>query len=294
MASKASVSPGLGFSQSPLLPIVGILAAVVSIQYGATIAKSLFPIAGAEGTTALRLTLCAILLTSIVRPWRAKITRQSWPPILLYGAALGGMNLLFYMALRTLPLGITVALEFLGPLAVAMVGARRPIDFLWIGLAVTGLLLLLPVGTSVHALDPIGVALALGAGGCWALYIIFGKKAALDHGVTTVALGTMIAAAVVLPFGIAEAGTAMFSPSILPAALAVAVLSSALPYTLELAALRRLRSHTFGTLMSLEPAVGALVGFAVLGENLPFIQWLAIAFIVLASAGTAVAAKSGA
>lgn len=270
-----------------LLPVALLLVAMVSIQSGASLAKSLFPIIGPEGTTALRLGFGALILTLIMRPWRAPLTLASCKSLLAYGLALGGMNLLFYMSLKTIPLGIAVSLEFTGPLALALLSSRRPLDFVWVAMAVTGLWLLLPDSQSSEALDPLGMALALSAGLCWALYIIFGQKAGAEHGRHTAALGTIVAATLVIPVGVWQAGSALYSVDLLPIALAVAVLSSALPYSLEMVALTRLPARTFSILMSMEPAIAALSGLLFLSEQLTFNQWLAISFIILASAGAA-------
>lgn len=280
------------FARSPvLLPVGLVVIAMISIQSGASLAKSLFPVIGAEGTTALRLGIAAIILCLILRPWRAKLTLQSCRSLLAYGIALGLMNLMFYMALQTIPLGIAVALEFTGPLALALLSSRRVIDFIWIAMAVIGLWLLLPSNLSDAPLDPLGMALALGAGVCWALYIIFGKRAGTEHGTHTVALGTLVAAFVVIPIGLWHGGASLFSLDILPIAVGVAVLSSALPYSLEMIALTRLPARTFSIMMSLEPAIAALSGLLFLSEQLTFNQWLAISFIILASTGTAATMK---
>jgi inner membrane transporter RhtA len=263
---------------------------MASIQVGAAIAKRIFPVAGPLGAVTLRVLFAAILLGVVLRPWRVRRTRAAWRSVLIYGAALGGMNCLFYAALDSVPLGVAVALEFTGPLAVAMLASRRAVDFLWIALAVGGLLALLPLGGAAARVDPVGAAFALGAGVCWALYILFGQKAGAEHGVQTTAVGMAIAAVVVLPFGLADAGAALFTPRILPLALAVAVLSSALPYSLEMVALPRLPAKTFGTLMSVEPAFGALAGLVLLGEHLTLQQWGAIGAIVAASVGTTLSA----
>lgn len=209
----------------------------------------------------------------------------TWRSVVIYGMALGGMNLLFYMSVRTVPLGIAVALEFTGPLAVALLGSRRLIDFIWILLAVTGLALLIPLGGSGAAVDLTGASYALGAGVCWALYILFGQKAGAEHGVQTAALGVVIAAVFIAPVGIAHAGSALLNPGLIPAALGVAVLSTALPYSLEMIALTRLPARTFGTLMSIEPAIAALSGLIFLSETLTKTQWLAILAIIIASVG---------
>ena len=274
-----------------VLPIALLLVAMVSIQTGASLAKSLFPLVGPEGTTALRLTLGALILTLIMRPWRARLTLASCRSLLGYGLALGGMNLLFYMSLKTIPLGIAVALEFTGPLALALLSSRRLLDFVWIALAVFGLWLLLPTQQSEAHLDPLGMALALAAGLCWALYIVFGQKAGAEHGTHTVALGTIVAALLVIPVGLYTAGGALFSVDLLPVALAVAVMSSALPYSLEMVALTRLPARTFSILMSMEPAIAALSGLLFLSEKLTTHQWLAIGAIILASAGAAATIK---
>ena len=176
-------------------------------------------------------------------------------------------------------------LEFTGPLAVAIYASRRAVDFLWIGLAIIGLLLLIPMGEASHGIDLIGAAYALGAGVCWALYILFGQKAGNDNGVQTAALGVMIAALFIAPIGIVHAGAALLTPALIPVAIGVAILSTALPYTLEMVALTRLPARTFGTLMSIEPAFGALSGLLFLQEHLSLAQWLAITCIILASVG---------
>ncbi|MCU1716897.1 threonine/homoserine exporter RhtA [Pseudomonas sp. 5P_3.1_Bac2] len=274
-----------------ILPILLLLVAMSSIQTGASLAKGLFPVVGASGTTAMRLCIGALILCLIMRPWRAPLTGKSWRALLAYGISLGGMNLLFYLSLKTIPLGIAVALEFTGPLALALLSARRVVDFIWIALAICGLLLLLPSETSSTALDPIGIALALSAGVCWALYIVFGQKAGAEHGRHTVALGTTVAALVVLPVGIWQAGSSLLAVDILPVAIAVGVMSSALPYSLEMVALTRLPARTFSILMSMEPAIGALCGLLFLSEQLSLTQWLAISAIIIASAGAAATIK---
>jgi inner membrane transporter RhtA len=204
---------------------------------------------------------------------------------------MGVMNLVFYMALRTIPLGVAVAVEFTGPLAVALFSSRRPVDFAWIVLAVIGLLLLLPLHGTAHALDPAGVMYALAAGVCWALYIVFGQKAGATHGGDAVTLGIAIGALVAVPVGVMHAGGALFSPALLPLGLGVAVLSSMLPYSLEMIALTRMPARTYSVLVSLEPAVAALAGAAFLGERLDTLQWLAVAAIIAASAGASMSAR---
>ena len=268
-----------------IFPIGLLLIAMLSIQSGASLAKSLFPLVGAQGTTSLRLIFASVIMVLLLRPWRARMDVATWRSVVIYGMALGGMNLLFYMSVRTVPLGIAVALEFTGPLAVALLSSRRLVDFIWILLAVTGLALLIPLGRSGAAVDLTGAGYALGAGVCWALYILYGQKAGAEHGVQTAALGVVIAAVFIAPVGIAHAGSALLNPGLIPAALGVAILSTALPYSLEMIALTRLPARTFGTLMSVEPAIAALSGLIFLSETLTKTQWLAILAIIIASVG---------
>lgn len=279
---------------SILFPIGLLLIAMASIQTGASLAKSLFPLVGAQGTTSLRLIFASVILLLVLRPWRARFTAKSLRTVLIYGIALGGMNFLFYMSLRSVPLGIAVALEFTGPLAVALCASRKPLDFVWIALAATGLLLLIPVGQESANLDMTGVAYALGAGVCWAAYILFGQKAGEDNGIQTAALGVLIAAIFIAPIGVVHAGSALLDISLIPTAIGVAILSTALPYSLEMVALTRMPARTFGTLASIEPAFGALSGILFLHEHLSLVQWLAISAIIMASAGATLTAQRGA
>jgi inner membrane transporter RhtA len=277
-------------SYSIALP-VGVLAiAMISVQIGAALVKGLFPVAGVAGATTLRLVLASMILSAIWRPWRLRPTAREARSILVYGIAMGCMNYCFYSALSRIPLGIAVALEFTGPLAVAIASSHRAVDYLWVMLAALGLLVLLPLGH--HSISGVGIAFALGAGLFWALYIVFGRKAGTAHGGVTTAMGTVVAALVIAPIGVMQAGSALVDPALLPVALGVAILSSALPYSLEMFALTRIPTKTFGVLMSAEPALGALSGFAFLHERLSLIQWAAIASIMAASAGSA--ATSGA
>ncbi len=270
-----------------ILPVAAALLGMVSLQTGASLAKSLFPVAGPVGTVALRVGFGTLVLVAALRPWRTRITKTNWQPLAVYGIAIGVMNLCFYLALSRIPLGIAVALEFTGPLAVAVLSSHRPADFLWIGLAVAGLALILPLAHSGRAVDTLGVVFALGAGACWALYIVFGRKTGAHHGAQSVALGSLISAVIVVPAGLLGAPPALFSHSVLLLGLGVGILSTALPYALDMIALTRLPPRTFGVLMSLDPAVGALCGWLLLGEQLSLLQWTAIVLIVLASAGSA-------
>jgi inner membrane transporter RhtA len=269
------------------LPVAILIAAMLCFQLGATMAKGLFPAVGASGTAALRLALSAIMLLAVWRPWRLRLTAREMRVILIYGLALGWMNFFFYVSLRFIPLGIAVALEFAGPLALAMAASRRAVDFVWILMAGLGLIALLPLGIGSAQLDMVGVGCGLAAGACWALYIHFGRKAGAAHGGQTTALGMTIGAIMIVPIGAAQAGMQMLSPAILPAALGVALLSSAIPYSLEMLAMPRLPTRTVGVLMSLDPALGAVAGLLFLGESLSWIQWAAIVSIMAASAGSA-------
>jgi inner membrane transporter RhtA len=234
---------------------------------------------------ALRIGFGTLILSVIFRPWRIRATRDSYRSLAIYGVSLGIMNLLYYQALSRIPLGIATAIEFTGPLAVSIASSRQPIDFCWAALAASGLILLAPIARVGTGLDPSGVLCALAAGGCWALYIVFGQKAGISHGPRTVALGSLISAFLIVPVGIVSAGPALLSPSVLGPGLVVAILSTALPYPLEMAALTRLPARTFGVLLSIEPAMAALFGFALLSQRLSMQQVAAIAMIVLASIG---------
>ena len=278
--------PGLPRKSPVWMPVVVILIAMLSIQSGASLAKSLFPVIGAPGVTALRIALGTLILVIIFKPWRLRFEKSQRLPLLFYGLSLGAMNYLFYLSIQTVPLGIAVALEFTGPLAVALFSSRRPVDFVWVVLAVLGLWFLLPLGQDIAHVDLTGAALALGAGACWALYILTGQRAGEEHGPATVALGSLIAAIIFVPLGMAQAAESIWQWSILPVGLAVAVLSTALPYSLEMIALTRLPTRIFGTLMSMEPALAAMSGMVFLGETLTFTQTLALCSIIAASMGS--------
>lgn len=284
MSPRASFGP-------MLLAIGALLVSMTSYQCGAAIAKQLFPMVGAQGATAFRLGLGALIMLVARRPWQALRKGMRSRALWGYGLSMGAMNLVFYMALRTIPLGIAVALEFTGPLTIALAGSRHRWDVAWIVLAVIGLLLLLPLRGQAHALDPVGVLYALAAGVGWALYILFGQKAGTAHGPDAVTLGIAMGALLAVPVGVAHAGTALLSPALLPLGVGVALLSSVLPYSLEMIALTRLPARTFSVLLSLEPAIAALAGAAFLGERLASLQWMAIAAIIVASAGAAWGAR---
>jgi len=267
------------------LAILAVIVAILSLQGGASLAKQLFPVVGAQGAVSLRLTFATLMLMAFWRPWRTRPARGRLRWILGYGTVLGCMNLTFYMSLRTVPLGLAVALEFIGPLTVAVLASRRAIDLLWVGMAAGGILMLLALGPVTARIDPVGAGLSLAAGVFWGLYIILGKRTGATNPGHAAAYGALIAAAIVIPVGIAHAGTALLSPALLPLGLAVGLLTSALPYSLEMLAMARMPSRTFGVLMSLEPAIGALSGFLFLQERLSLVQMAAVALIMVASAG---------
>ncbi len=281
-------------ARSPLTvpPIPAVLLAVVSVQGGATFAKELFPALGSAGTAGLRIGLSALMLLAVFRPPLARLSRAQWIAVIPYGVVLGAMNLSFYKALERIPLGLAVTLEFVGPLSLAVFGSRRAADFLWAALAAAGIALIAPWRGGVGALDPLGVLLALFAGGCWAAYIVLGGRVSrVFPGGQSVATGMLFAALAVLPVSFAEGLATRLTPLLFAAGLAVALLSSAVPYTLEMMALRVLPSRTFGILMSLEPAVAALFGVVFLREQLTVTQWLALVLVSAASAGATLTAR---
>jgi inner membrane transporter RhtA len=273
------------------LPILAVLGSVTALGIGTSFAKQLFPQVGSLGTTSLRVGFSALLLLVLWRPWRWPLSRADAVSIIRYGVALGFMNLLFYMSLRTIPFGVAVAIEFSGPLAVAILSSRKLIDFLWLTLAILGLGLLLPLGHGVVGLDPEGIMYALAAAVCWGAYIVFGKRLSHLHAGHSVALGLSVAAITVVPFGVWHAGSALLQPGILLFGLGVAAISSALPISLEMVALKRLPQEAFGIMTSMEPAVAALLGFLMLDERLSGLQWLAIVCIMLAAAGSSVTTR---
>lgn len=275
------------------LPLLAVLGSVTALGIGTSFAKQLFPQVGSLGTSALRVGFSALLLLLLWRPWRWPLSGADAKSLLRYGMALGCMNLMFYQSLQTIPFGVAVAIEFSGPLAVAMWSSRKPIDFVWVALAVLGLGLLLPLGHDVTQLDPTGVAFALGAAVCWAAYIVFGKRLGHLHAGHSVALGLSVAALTVVPFGVWHAGSALLDPHIVLFGLGVAAVSSAIPISLEMVALKRLPQEAFGIMTSLEPAVAALLGLLMLGEHLSALQWLAIVLVMCAAAGSSVTASRG-
>lgn len=268
-------------------PTAFVLLAIVSTQLGSALAKSLFEPLNPFAVVFLRVGFAAITLLLLWRPqWRA-VRPVDYPMLMLYGLALALMNLSFYLAIERIPIGVAVALEFLGPLGVAVANSRRWVDVLWVFLAAVGIILLAPVGEGME-LDPIGILLALVAGSLWAAYILLSAKVgrALPGG-TGLAWAMTVGAIVLLPVGIVAGGTALLSPPLLLSGLGVALLSSALPYSLELEALRWMPVRVFGVLLSLEPAAAALMGFVILRETLAFRAMVAIVLVTIAAAGSA-------
>jgi inner membrane transporter RhtA len=261
-----------------------VIGGVVSVQLGAAVATKLFDEIGPEGTVWLRALFAGLALWAIWRPSLRDARRRGLRDVVLFAVALAAMNLCFYESLDRIPLGIAVTLEFVGPLGVALLSTRRPADLLWAGLAAVGIVLLAPrIG---GPLDPAGVALALCAGGFWAAYIVLSARIGrLFSGGDGLAVAMALAALLLLPVGVGGAGADLLDPPVLLAAFGVAMLSSAIPYSVELEALRRLPPGTFGVLMSLEPAVAALIGYLVLGQDLQGAELLAIVLVAVASSG---------
>jgi inner membrane transporter RhtA len=273
-------------SHSALLAGFALLCSQLSLNAGAAVAKHLFPLIGVEGVTAYRVGFAALLMLLVFRPWRTRLTWAQACNVAVYGSVIGLMNLLIYRSFSRIPLGIAVAIEVAGPLTVAVLSSRRPRDVAAVLLAVVGLYFLLPIHGGVEQLDPIGVAYAAGAAVCWALYIVFGKRVSVMHGGQSVAWGMLAASLFILPVGAWYSGAVLLTPNYMLIGLAIAVMSSALPYTLEMLSMRSLSSRTFSMFSSAAPAISALAGLAVLGEHLTPTQWLAIASIVMASALT--------
>jgi inner membrane transporter RhtA len=264
---------------------------MVSVQFGAAYSKQLFPLLGVERTTFVRLGLGALLLAPILKPWNLRVARRQWPLLLAYSAVLGAMNLCFYLAVQRIPLGIAVALEFIGPLGLAISMSHRRMDLLWVALAIFGLSLLLPVAQVFHRgarpLDGLGVLFALAAAALWAAYGLLARRIGNSQGTSIIGLGMAIAALLMLPVAVLQPGTLSITPHLAVAAVVMALFSSALPFSLEMIALTGMPLRVYGTFTSLEPALGTLMGLIVLAELPTAGQLLGIAAIVVASLGTA-------
>jgi inner membrane transporter RhtA len=266
---------------APLL----LVTAAISVQFGAAIAATLFDEVGPAGATLLRLFFAAVVLGALLRPRLRGNPPGSLRLVIAFGLALGVMNLCFYEALERIPLGVAVTIEFIGPMGVAVALSHRRLDLLWVALAATGILILAdPFGAG--GVDPTGLAFILAAAAAWAAYILLAQRTGeLFRGSTALAMASFVAVLVPLGPGLAEAGSDLLAPEVLAIGLLVAVLSSVIPYSLEVEALRRLPAHVFGVLMSLDPALAALAGFFVLGQRLGAPEILAIGLVVVASIG---------
>ncbi|MGW0546064.1 EamA family transporter [Streptomyces altiplanensis] len=265
-------------------PVAMVVAGGLSVQFGSAVAVTIMPSTGAAGVVALRLAAAAVILLVVCRPRVRGYARADWWTVVAFGLAMAGMNGFFYQALDRIPLGVAVTLEVLGPLALSVFASRRAMSVVWAALALGGVALL--GGGGFGRLDPAGVACALAAGSCWAAYILFsartGRRFPQADGL---ALAMAVAALFSLPFGLAGAGGRLLEPRTVALGVAVALMSSVLPYTLELLALRRLPAATFAVLMSLEPAIAAVAGFLVLRQALSVTDALAIALVIGASMG---------
>ncbi|MEV6326213.1 EamA family transporter [Streptomyces sp. NPDC051909] len=283
-------APGVAAAPSRatrLGPVALVVAGGLSVQFGSAVAVLLMPRAGALGVVTLRLILAAAVLLIACRPKVRGYSRADWGTVLAFGAAMSGMNILFYLSVDRIPLGAAVTLEVLGPLALSVLASRRLMNLLWAALALGGVALLSGLGDGgLGRLDPVGAGFALAAGAMWAAYIVFsartGRRFPQADGL---ALAMAVGAVISLPFGIVSAGDRLLVPSTVGLGLAVALMSSVLPYTLELLALRRLPAPTFAILMSLEPAIAATAGFLVLHQSLGLTDALAISLVIAASMG---------
>lgn len=271
-------------------PLPAVLLAIISVQSGAAIAKGLFPAIGAAGTASLRIGISALILLVVYRPDLKKITSDQWKLIIPYGLSLGAMNLIFYLSIERIPIGLAVTLEFIGPLLVAVFGSKRIIDFFWVLLAAAGIVLIAP--WSNNGLDILGVLFALLAGALWAAYIVLGGKISkIMKGGDAVTVGMLFASILIVPFGILGNGLSNLTPQLLGLGVALALLSSAIPFILEMKALGQLPARTFSILMSLEPAAASICAFIFLQEYLTFNEILAVIFVVIASAGSTITSK---
>lgn len=271
-------------------PIPAVVIAIISVQCGAAIAKGLFPEIGAAATASLRIGLSAAILLIAFRPNLFKLNPKQWKYVILYGASLGMMNMVFYLAIARIPVGLGVTLEFVGPLILAIFGSRRIIDFIWVALSIIGIALIAPWTSNGLAIS--GVLLALLAGVFWATYIILGGRISkIMKGGEAVSLGMLVATIIILPFGFLSGGLSHLSPKLLGLGAALALLSSAIPFTLEIGALKQLPARTFSILMSLEPAMASLAAFVFLQEYLSVTECIAVGCVVVASAGSSFTAK---
>ncbi|UPL16808.1 EamA family transporter [Microbacterium aurugineum] len=272
----------------PLVGVALVIGSCLSLPFGAAVAAQLFPVLGPWGVTSLRVAIAAILLVVIVRPRPGKWTRPQWFAAVLFGVSLAAMNGFFYAAIDRIPLGPAVAIEFLGPLVLAAVLTRKVTDFVWVGVALLGMIVLGIDGLiGAEPLDPLGVLFILIAAAFWAMYIrMSARVGSLIPGSSGLAMGLVVAAVLLIPVGIPAASTVAMDPQLLLLAAITAVLSSVIPYSFELAALRRLPQRVFGVLLSLEPAFATLAGWLILGQDATPLRMLAVALVIAASVGT--------
>lgn len=283
MTQDAASTPGAAWSLQRIPAVWLVLGGIVSVQFGAAIAKQLFPLVPPTAMVWLRLVTSALVFLVVVRPRLRGRTRDDWAVALLFGVSLATMNWAIYQSFARIPLGLAVTIEFLGPLAVAVVGSRRPRDLVWVLLAGLGVALL---GLSRTRLDVVGVLFALLAGAGWACYILLSARTGRRwSGVSGLVVASLVGAVALAPPAVVEAGARLLDPRVLLLGLAVGLLSSVIPYSLELTALRRIPPRVFGILMSLEPAVAALAAMLLLAEFLSPVQWVAMACVVVASVG---------
>ena len=272
-------------SDRTILAALAILVGQVSNGVGAAWSKSLFPIMGPEAVVALRVGFSALLLIVVTGAWRLRLPREQWRNLAGYGICLGLMNSVAYQAFARVPIGIAMAIEVMGPFTLVMLASRRLSDFLWLGGTVAGLALVLFPGKEIAPLDIVGLGFACCSATCWAGYIVFGSRLAKVGSGLVVAAGALIGSIFVVPLGVASAGAAMFKPELLALGLGVAILTNALPYFLQMLAMRQLPRAIYGVIAGGVPAVGAAMSYLVLGEQLALRQWLGICLVVIAAAG---------
>ncbi|MCW2394284.1 EamA family transporter [Sphingobium sp. B8D3C] len=280
---KGGSEPAAGLA---LLPVLAVVGSTACFQFGAAFAKGLYPSVGPIGASALRILFAALILLVLVRPWRAWPARPDWLALLGLGTCVAGAILFFYLAIAHLPLGIAISIQSLGPLTLAACMAKRALHLLWVALAGLGIWCLVGADSAKGALEPVGLLFALIAAACWAGYILCGRRVATSFGAGGAALSLCVAALLVVPVGMMQNGVGLFAPALLPLALLVAILSAAIPLSLELYALPRLPARNFAVLTSLEPAFAVLAGLFMLGERLSAIQLAGIAMVVTASMGS--------
>jgi inner membrane transporter RhtA len=282
-------------ASGPLVGVALVVGSCLSLPFGAAVASQLFPALGPWGVTSLRIAIAALLLVVIVRPRPGRWTRSQWLTVILFGVSLAGVNGFFYAAIDRIPLGPAVAIEFLGPLVLAAVLTRRLADAAWVGVALLGMVLLGIDGlVGAEPLDPLGVVLVLIAAGFWMTYIRLGARlGALIPGNSGLAMGLVVAAVLLLPVGVPTVPVVAADLQLLLLAAVTAVLASVIPYSFELAALRRLPQRVFGVLLSLEPAFATLAGWLILGQNATPLRLLAVVLVIAASVGTTLGARGG-